>query len=77
MIEKRFFHCPHIMWITLWATGPCHAQVLDFSGLRRRCIISRQAHAFNKINDLASIRINPDGPLQRAGRAAVQHDFWG
>jgi len=31
----------------------------------------------NKINDLANIRANPDGPDGALGAVALQHDFWG
>jgi len=31
----------------------------------------------SKINDLAHIRANPDGPDGAMDAVALQHDFWG
>jgi hypothetical protein len=77
MIEKRFSVCPQMMWITLWANRGGRAQALDFSGLWPLCPISRQPAGLNKINDLATIRANPYGPVEACRAVALQHDFWG
>jgi len=53
------------------------AQAFDFSSLWIPCLISRQRLRMSKINDLAAIRANPDGPARSVGATALKHDFWG
>ena len=53
------------------------AQAFDFSRLWIRCLISWQRLRLSKINDLETIRANPDGPQRSVYAIALQHDFWG